>query len=838
MRQYTPLLAWLSMVCLLFAGNAQVAAFTTSDPRPQQSGLKIEVSQNGIFRLTGADLLTAGVDPASIDPASLRMFHRDSEIAVRVVSNEGGFDKDAAILFYAEGVDNPYTGTDVYWLYWGGSTSGMRMQWVDGAVEEALPQVAAFTDVLTIEENHIPWLETPGAPNADYWFWEKITAPEGVTYYVEVVSPVSDQGTAVFTVWFQGRDDAFSTASHHTVVWLNGQAIGEETWAGDMAHAQVMTISQGLLNDGLNIVTVESESDGLSADVIYFNRITVEYRRRLEAVDDRLTFFMNASDTVCATVSGFSDSNIHLYDITDLDEVKIVSGADIQPDAAGFSACFKAQAAEKTYLAVVDDAVGSPDRLTFRPLSDLKDTSNGADYILVTSNEFTPAVEKLCELRALQGMRVKIADIEAIYDLFSYGLFDPSALCDFLKYAYDHWEAPAPKYVLLAGNANLDYRDYYGTGKKNIIPVYLSMTEGLGLTPSDNRYACVEGEDPVPDICIGRVPGGTPDMITAIVNKLILYESTRAQASESALFVADDDDPAFEALNDDLAAYLPSWFFAEKVYTRAYSNLIDATDDILGFVDGGMLLTSFMGHGDVTRWGAEPFGGGDFIIEPDDVNFLSNDDRLTFIIALDCLNGYFSQPFHYCLAEEWVMAAEKGAVACFAPSGLSHPQEHAFLSYFVFSKIFLDGENRLGDIATGSKIDAYASGASEQVLVSFNLIGDPATRLALNRESADLVTLHTITAEAGSGGTIVPAGDVLVFDGSDQTFAAVPDAGYRVSDILVDGISRGAGSEFTFNNLTEDHSIRAVFRSGDQSGMMAAFLAAVAAVLADALSSP
>jgi len=231
-----------------------------------------------------------------------------------------------------------------------------------------------------------------------------------------------------------------------------------------------------------------------------------------------------------------------------------------------------------------------------------------------------------------------------------------------------------------------------------------------------------------------------------------------------------------------------------------------------------MLITSFVGHGDVTRWGVEPFGGGKFIIEPADLAHLVGNDRLTFIVALDCLNGYFSQPFEYCLAEEWLMTPDKGAVACFAPSGLSYQHEHESLSRFIFSKIFTNKENRLGAITTESKIDTYQPGVSDKVLVSFNLIGDPATRLDFHRAASDLVIVHTIQADAGTGGTITPSGNIPVFDQSGQTFTVTPSAGYSVSDIIVDGGSQVAGGAFTFKNVTGDHTIHAVFKANAQPG--------------------
>jgi hypothetical protein len=220
----------------------------------------------------------------------------------------------------------------------------------------------------------------------------------------------------------------------------------------------------------------------------------------------------------------------------------------------------------------------------------------------------------------------------------------------------------------------------------------------------------------------------------------------------------------------------------------------------------------------VTRWGAEPFGGGDYILEPADLKPMINKNRLTFVLPLDCLNGYFSQPFQYSLAEEWVKTENGGAIACFAPSGLSHQWEHELISQLIFSKIFLDSENRLGIVATQSKVDAYYAGASDNVLISFNLIGDPATRLAFQRKASDLVKVHSITASATSGGAISPAGESLVFDKAGQSYSIKPGAGYTVSSVTVDGVSKGAITAYTFSNVTTDHTIRAVFEQEGGSG--------------------
>ncbi|QTA91707.1 InlB B-repeat-containing protein [Desulfonema magnum] len=74
--------------------------------------------------------------------------------------------------------------------------------------------------------------------------------------------------------------------------------------------------------------------------------------------------------------------------------------------------------------------------------------------------------------------------------------------------------------------------------------------------------------------------------------------------------------------------------------------------------------------------------------------------------------------------------------------------------------------------------------------------------------------IHTITgAVAGAGGSIEPAGDVIVIDREDQKFTIIPDEGRSLIDVLINGVSVGAKTEYTFSNVTADHTILAVFET-------------------------
>ncbi|MFA4836267.1 MAG: choice-of-anchor L domain-containing protein [Dehalococcoidia bacterium] len=73
------------------------------------------------------------------------------------------------------------------------------------------------------------------------------------------------------------------------------------------------------------------------------------------------------------------------------------------------------------------------------------------------------------------------------------------------------------------------------------------------------------------------------------------------------------------------------------------------------------------------------------------------------------------------------------------------------------------------------------------------------------------INQYTITASAGANGSIAPSGSVTVNYGTDRTFAIVPDTGYHVADVLVDGSPVEAATSYTFTNVTANHIIAATF---------------------------
>ncbi|MBI2440095.1 MAG: hypothetical protein HYV35_01865 [Lentisphaerae bacterium] len=82
------------------------------------------------------------------------------------------------------------------------------------------------------------------------------------------------------------------------------------------------------------------------------------------------------------------------------------------------------------------------------------------------------------------------------------------------------------------------------------------------------------------------------------------------------------------------------------------------------------------------------------------------------------------------------------------------------------------------------------------------------------------LSIYTITASAGAHGSISPSGAVSVVQGASQTFTILPEAGYHIAGVVVDGAAAGAVATYTFNAVSASHTIAASF-TANQSPVIA-----------------
>jgi hypothetical protein len=390
--------------------------------------------------------------------------------------------------------------------------------------------------------------------------------------------------------------------------------------------------------------------------------------------------------------------------------------------ATGSGLAFRVEA-EHRYLAVSPAAVLRPEVRKPQP-STLKDRRNAADYLLVAPRAFLDVAEPLLELRREQGLRARGVSIEEIVQQFGHGEAHAQAVKDFLAYAYQRWQRPSPRYVLLLGDATYDPKDFLGTGVRDRVPAPMVRTPYL-WTASDPAYAQLNGDDVLPDLAIGRLPAATTDEARVMVEKVLDYERGAHDLAGTAVFVADNGDEAgpFEDDADD-AASVVSGRAVEKLYLGTLGGATRSR--IQEALDASPSLVSYVGHGGIAVWASENVWNN---LDVDALSLHGPDRPLPLLFTLNCLNGYFHFPSLNSLAEQFVKAEGKGAVAAFSPSGLSVSGPAHVYHKALLAEIASGRHARLGDAVMAAQASYAATGAFPELLAIYHLFGDPATRI-------------------------------------------------------------------------------------------------------------
>jgi hypothetical protein len=351
---------------------------------------------------------------------------------------------------------------------------------------------------------------------------------------------------------------------------------------------------------------------------------------------------------------------------------------------------------------------------------ELKRETNRADYIVIGPQELLDVAEPLLEHRRAQGLLASAVSIDSIYNEFGFGEARPEAIKDFLSYAYHHWTAPAPRYVVLLGDGTWDFLDALGTGVTNEVPPLMVKTSYL-WTSSDPAYAAVNGDDLFPDIAIGRLPASTVEDAHNMVEKILAFENGDASFFNNITLVADNADNAgdFEADVDALASTVLAGRQVEKLYLSELGTTA-TRDAIVQTFDDGASIVSYLGHGSINLWANEN------IFHNNTVPLLAPQAQQPFVLTLNCLNGFFTLPYFDALAENLVKAEARGAIAVFSPSGLSL-NEPAQVFHKALLEALVSGEHlRLGDAVLAAQEDYAETGALPELLAIYHLFGDPA----------------------------------------------------------------------------------------------------------------
>lgn len=716
---------------------------------------KIAVDSEGVYKIRCADLQSAGMSLATLDLDTVRISNRGNELALYVQDSNSNnrCNGNDLILFWGEPPATQYSTTNIYWLTYGGG-AGKRMT-VRPGTGSGTPS-ASFADRAHLEENkyfigYLPWSE-----DEEHWWWIALPNSKGdsADFTFDLTLPVTVSGEATLRVTL----GAVSATHHRTRISLNDNELYDETWNGVATRTAEMTFAANLLHAGTNTVRVTETIP--SPNTVWINALELEYPGAYAARNDVLRFRQDNSGTWEYQVTGLSGAKVQVWDVSDPFNPELVNAAPI-PTGSTYTAQFTDDApAPREYYALTDAQRKLPLSISRDTSSDLHNPNNGADYIIITPADFASSIQPLADYRATQ-MRVAVVDVQDVYDEFNGGVMDAQAIHDFLAFAYTHWKPPKPSFVLLVGDGNFNLKNYSSYPiEPNFIPPYLKLVDPwIGMTASDHRLVTLDAHSLLASIAIGRLPALSAADVDAMVAKILNYEQHPPTGDwrSTVTFVADNAYNAngspdvagnFWAMSDEVASdsyYFPAPLTADRVYYNPCTNTTkypwcalpyptfgtegSTRAAALDAFNTGRLILNYVGHSAIPAWSHN-------LLINSDADSLTNGDKTPLLLPMTCYDGYFQFPGVASVSEALVIRAEGGALASWAPTGLGVATRHDILDRGFFEAVFQKHQSRIGAAILFAKARLNAIGGGVDLLDTFNLLGDPATRLAVPKVCA------------------------------------------------------------------------------------------------------
>lgn len=802
----------------LSPSGVQADPFSYSD-----NWYKITVREDGLYRIDPTFLQSAGLDPGLIDPGTLRIFNGGGktlpvsnvvprpelkELTISVVGEaDGSFDAGDYILFYGWSVDNweydstkarytfysnPYTTENVFWLTWGGTFPDTPKRWVqkEGSLGSYDRVANSFRDKTRLEENKTLF-RFGGGDIVDYfnWYWLNQSS---FNFFSSLANLVSSDTAEV-------RFSSTSNAPLPSFAAVNGTpplSITRDGLAAVMKSLSLVT--------GMNQLQVSYPSN------IFLDYYEIFYSRLLNAGGGLLQFDNPAFEgLVRYDISSVTFTSFYLLDISD--RFAMAQIGNYQSNGTNLS--FQDSSfiiRKKSYILLSSLLVKRPNSIlsVAKPnLRDLADPSNRAELLILAHPDFLSSLDQLADLhRTVNNLTVKVVSLEDIYNHFSWGLFDPLAIRDFLKFAYQNWSNPRPAYCLLVGDGSYDYKDNLTLGSLNYVPPFAQQSNvsddnyiyfgNFGYYDSDSSLGMDRGLDMV----IARWPAKTNLDVSSLSQKVTQYQTQPDFGAWKNLItlVADDeynpdlgkeDEDFHTNYTEEIAQiFTPPSFNQSKIYAIEFPFDVSrkkpaAEEAIVNQINAGTLIVNYSGHGNPDVWAHE-----NIFKRTADIPRLRNTKRLPLISTFSCSIGFFDSPNSEGMAEEFMRAGGGGAIAVVAATRLVFALSNKILNDFFFDRLLKNDSLSIAEALYLTKLTRQPNSNDRHYIV----FGEPLLKLAVPQLETRLNRISSDTLKAGSlvtyQGEVYDKSGSLRSDYNGEAEVTVFDATKKRTHIMTNGI--------------------------------------------------
>mgnify|MGYP003791063033 CR=1 FL=1 len=721
------------------------------------------VHADGIYRVSYNQLLTAGVPADQIDPRNIQLFYQGEEqyIYIKGEGSSGIFDPDSYIEFYARrnraGIDslvyltpsemvNPdhslFTDTSAYFLTWNTSTTNRRLQL------ETDVNFAAYTANQpayiwrTVRINYTTTY-VKGSTRCIYgdgegWFDSEIFRnhhPDGdlvvdktiPTPQVHYGGPPTTLQTAVVGYAASKPDNYYP---HHLKVSVSGNVIIEKLFTGyehALGNATLNTSSLGtqlVLRYTANDETVPDVPDQM---VVSF--VSLRYPHTLNLENTGYFEFevpVGSGAKQLVSLSGLSTSdnnNVVFYDLSNHRRITVqyqsAAWKLLLPETGETRRCVIASSESILQVDAIR-RVSSTDRFT-----DYQAAYPAAEFLMVAHESVWTSAQQYATYRSAQGNSVALADISQLYDQFAYGVQKhPLSVTNFCNYMVPEG-SPHQAFLFLFGKSvnSADMRNSATNYAKCMVPSF-------GYPASDNLFTTAAGGTAfAPRLATGRICVNNNAEGQLYLAKVIEHESnlpaewmknvlhfgggaTTSEQSSFANYLA-----SYENIIEDtlFGAYVSTFLKNSSTPVQ-----ITLSDSVAGLINHGVSLMTFFGHASA--------GGFDQSI--DNPENYTNQGRYPFVLANSCFAGDIHLAASQSTSEDWVLTANRGAIAFLASVGEGIPNYLNLFSTNLYQEMASQSYGQPFGLQIKKTIETIQEGNLDNVRLEitcheFTLHGDP-----------------------------------------------------------------------------------------------------------------
>ncbi|MDO4225599.1 MAG: type IX secretion system sortase PorU, partial [Bergeyella zoohelcum] len=803
---------------------------TINTENPLKSGTfyKIKIDQSGVFKITKKFLQDNGINVANINPKNFRIYgngglvlpedNRDfryptlQENAIQVVGEEDGVwnDSDYA-LFYAQGANgfNLYGNTNgntrkdnrtdrsrhTINIYEDASYYFINFDLGEGkritSKNTALPEGDLFTryddyQFINEEKNNLIKL-------GRVWVGDAFTNDIAVKFTTK--TPLRSDDIVNYRTSFVG----YKVDKNSLSLSINGQAKGTTILSDGYRKSNYFTGSLSNLTGNEVSFNFSPNISANPAGTFHLDYVEIMYPQDLVFNGSQMNFRSYEITENDNETYGFSMANAssveQIWEVSDITNVYRMTNKSA--DNTTFNFGYEANSAQfnNEFVAFNHSAAYTP---TFVGRIDNQDISSlqNIDYLVITRQDMMSEAARLTSYHETKnGFRTAIVSTEQIYNEFSSGKKDITAIRDFISHLKNN--RGGLRYVLILGDTSYDYKDKT-TGNDNIVPSYQSEESGNYSTSfvTDDYFVMTNPQTTssivsnLPTLPIGRLPASNLTEAKLLIDKTLAYYNALPNQSSpfgawrmNLDFVADDNNeggtPFHTIMNNAIAENFETGterkeYHTRKLYMDAYQAETTAggqrfpqINQSIANAVGNSLYLFYFGHGGINGWAQER------ILTLDEIqkfnNYSSIFSRFPLVSTITCEFTLWDEPLVQSAGEQVIKQKNGGAATMITSSreiGVTYGKDMTD----IFTKNIFALQNN--DFATMG--DAFLNAKKEKGTHSdhlrVNYLGDPAMKLSRPKPLLTIDNVQTpVAGKIRALDFVKIEGSVLKEDGSVNT---------------------------------------------------------------------